>query len=103
MQKTFCSNLINRTVCLLLVAVFLSTYPTGMTALALCLDETENHVIGPNLYLADCHSSLQVDQIISDEHYSALVERENNKCTDVSLTNANTLNRPSKKKSTGLL
>ncbi len=96
MLRIFYNNLINRTVCLLLVAVFLSTFPTGATALAFCLDEEENHIVGQNLYLADCHSSVEVDLLLSDEHCSALAEKENNDCTDVSFTNANKLNRPSK-------
>jgi hypothetical protein len=67
-----------------------------MTALAYCLDEEENHLVGQNLYLAACHSSVEVDVIFSDEYCSALTEKENRNCTDVSLTNANILNRPSK-------
>jgi|GEM_PF-1379717 len=96
MLNFFYYNLINRTFCLLLVAVFLSTFPTSMTALAYCLDEKENHLVGQNLYLAACHSSVEVDVIFSDEHCSALTKKENRNCTDVSLTNANILNRPSK-------
>ena len=36
---TFYNNLINRTVCLLLTLIFLSTFPAGPTALAFCLDK----------------------------------------------------------------
>ncbi len=96
MLRIFYNNLINRTVCLLLVAVFLSTFPTGATALAYCLDEEENHLVGQNFSLANCHSSVEKELLLSDEHRSALAEKENNDCTDVSLANANILNRPSK-------
>jgi len=96
MLKIFCNKSINRTVCLLLVAIFLSSFPTGATALALCLDEGENHIVDQNFYLAGCHSSVDKDLLLSDEHCSALAEKENNDCVDVSLTSANKLNRPSK-------
>ena len=96
MLNIFLNNLINRTGCLLLVTVFLSTFPTSSTALAFCLDEQEIHIVSQNLYLADCHSAVEVGLILSDEHFSALVEKGKNDCTDVSLTNANILNRPSK-------
>ena len=96
MLKIFYNKLINRTVCLILVGVFLSTFPTGATALALCLDENENHIVEQNFYLADCHSSEGAGLFLSDEYCSALAEKENNDCVDVSLTNENTLNRPSR-------
>ena len=96
MTKIFSKNIFSRVICLFLTAVFLSSFPTGETALALCLDEDENHIVDQNFYLADCHSSVDADQLFSDEHCSALAEKENNNCVDVSLTNANTLNLPSK-------
>ena len=83
-------------ICLVLAAIFLSSFPAGTTALALCLDEDENHIVDQNFYLADCHSSVDADLLLSDEHCAALAEKENNNCVDVSLTNASTLNRPSK-------
>jgi len=96
MLKIFSYNVINRAVCLLLVAIFLSTFPTGTTALALCLDGQESHVVGTNLYLADCHSASETGRTISNDHFSALSKRSNNDCTDVSLENANALNRSSR-------
>jgi len=96
MLKIFYDKIINRSVCLLLVAVFLSSFPTGTTTLAFCLDEQENHVVGQNFYLVDCHSSNEIGRIYSDEHFSALAEKRGNDCTDVFLTNANILNRPSR-------
>jgi hypothetical protein len=85
----------NRLICLVLAAVFLSSFPAGTTALALCLDKDENHIIDPNFYLADCHSPVDTDLLLSDEHCSALAEKENNDCVDVSLSNQNAFNRPS--------
>ena len=85
----------NRLICLVLAAVFLSSFPAGTTALALCLDKDDNHIIDPNFYLADCHSSVGTDLLLSDEHCSALAEKENNDCVDVSLSNQNAFNRPS--------
>ena len=96
MIKIFSKNIFGRVICLFLTAVFLSSVPAGETALALCLDEDENHIVDQNFYLADCHSSVDADLLLSDEHCSALAEKENNNCVDVSLTNANTLNLPSK-------
>ena len=96
MIKIFSENLFNHTVCLLLVSVFLSTFPTGATALAFCLDERENHVVGQNFYLANCHVAIETPLTLSEEHCSVLNKGKNNDCTDVSLTIANKLNRPSK-------
>jgi hypothetical protein len=96
MMKMFYNKIINRFVCVLLVAVFLSSFPTGTTTLAFCLDEQENHVVGQNLFLVDCHSSIEIGRIYSAEHFQALVEKRGNDCTDVSLTNATILNRPSR-------
>ena len=96
MLNIFLKNLINRTCCLLLVIVFLSTFSTGSPALAFCLDEQESHVAGQNLYLVNCHSVVEAGLIPSDEYFSAHVEKGKNECTDVSLTNANILNRPTK-------
>ncbi len=85
----------NRLICLVLAAVFLSSFPAGTTALALCLDKDENHIIDPNFYLADCHSPVDTDLLLSDEHCSALAEKENNDCVDVSLSNQNAFKRSS--------
>ena len=85
----------NRLICLMLAAVFLSSFPAGTTALALCLDKDKNHIIDPTFYLADCHSHVDKDLLLSDEHCSALAEKENNDCVDVSLSNQNAFNRPS--------
>jgi hypothetical protein len=85
----------NRLICLMLAVVFLSSFPAGTTALALCLDKDENHIIDQNFYLADCHSPVDTDMLLSDEHCSALAEKENNDCVDVSLSNQNAFNRPS--------
>ncbi len=96
MTKIFSKNICSRVICLFLTAVFLSSFPTGEAALALCLDGDKNHIVDQNFYLADCHSSVDADLLLSNEHCSALAEKENNNCVDVSLTNANILNLPSK-------
>ena len=96
MRYIYIKNFITRTVCLLLAAVFLSTLPKGMTALAFCLDRQQSHVVGTNLYLTDCHSASETGRIISNEHFSALTRKSNNDCTDISLANANVLNRSSR-------
>jgi len=96
MTKIFSKNIFSRVICLFLTAVFLSSFPTGETALALCLDEDENHIVDQNFYLADCHSSVDVDLLLFIEQCSVRTENENNDCIDVSLANAHTLNRPSK-------
>jgi len=79
-----------------LTAVLLFSYPTGAAALALCLDQEENHIVDQNRYLDNCHSFADTYLPLSEEHCAARTERENNDCVDVSLTNANILNRPSK-------
>jgi hypothetical protein len=96
MTKIFSKNIFIRVICLFLTTVFLSSFPAGATSLALCLDEDENHIVDQNSYLANCHSYVDSNLLLSDEHCSALAEKENNDCFDVSLTNANTLNLPSK-------
>lgn len=96
MIKNFYNYLINHSVRLLLTVVFLSSFPTGASALSLCLDNEGNHIVDQNLYLADCHSSVEANLLLSGEHCSAFAEKENNNCIDVSLMNANILNRPSK-------
>ena len=95
MTEILSKKLFNRFICLVLAAVFLSSFPAGTPALALCLDKNENHIIDPNFYLADCHSPVDTDLLLSDEHCSALAEKENNDCVDVSLSNQNAFNRPS--------
>ena len=96
MNKIFCKNAFNRVICLLLAAVFLSSFPTGATALALCLDEGRNHVVDQgHLYLADCHSSVEAGQSLSYEYRSTLAGQERNNCVDISLSNENAVSRPS--------
>ena len=89
-------NSFHRVICLLMIAFLLSSFPAGSSALALCLDEEENHLVDQNLYLVDSHSSEEANLLFSDEHCSVLAKQENNDCVDVSLTNANTLNLPTK-------
>lgn len=96
MTKFFYKNKFNRIICLLLTVTFLSSFPAGATAFALCLDEDESHLVDPNINLFDCHSSVEANLLLSNEHCFALTEKENSDCVDVSLTNANILNRPSK-------
>ena len=96
MSTIFSKNTINRLISLLLIVVFLSSFPTGASAKALCLDEEENHIVDQNLILAGCHSSVDTYLPLSAEHCSALAEKENNDCIDVSLTDINTVNLPSK-------
>jgi len=97
MLRTFSQNTFNRIVSLLLTAIFLFSYPpTGAAALALCLDQEENHIVDQNRYLDNCHSFTYTYLPLSEEHCAARTERENNDCVDVSLTNANILNLPTK-------
>ncbi|MFC1837572.1 hypothetical protein ACFLYW_02700 [Thermodesulfobacteriota bacterium] len=96
MTNYFYRNTYNRVINLLLVVVFLFSYPTGATALALCLDQDENHIVDQNLYLDNCHSATGTFLPLSEEHCSARAEREDNDCVDVSLSNANILNLPPK-------
>ena len=96
MTKIFSNHIFNRVICLFFAAVFLSSLPTGATTLALCLDEDDNHIVGQNFYLSCCHSSAATGQLLFDQQCSALAEKKNNDCVDVSLTNANILSRPSK-------
>ena len=96
MPRTFSQHIFNRVVSLLLTVIFLSAFPTGASALALCLDEEENHIVDQNLYLDYCHSFAETYLPLSEEHCSALAEKKDSDCVDVSLTNANTLNLPSK-------
>jgi len=76
-----------------LVTAFLSSFPTATTSLAFCLDEQENHVVGQNLYLVNCHSTDETARLL-DENFSVLAEKRKNDCTDVSLSSVNILNRP---------
>jgi hypothetical protein len=96
MTKFFYKNKFNRIICLVMTVTFLSSFPAG--ALALCLDsaEEESHLVGQNLNLVDCHTSVEAKLRLSSEHYSASTEKKSNDCVDVSLTNANTLNFPTK-------
>lgn len=96
MNNCFYKNTFKRVVSLLLTVVFLSSFPAGTSALALCLDEEESHVVVQDFYLVDCHSAVEEGLSLSEEHFFALAEKEKNDCIDVSLTNANILNRPSK-------
>ena len=96
MINSFYNNTFKRLVNLLLAVVFLSSFSTGASARALCLDEEENHLVDQNFYLADCHSSVDADPPLFIEHSSVRTEKENNDCFDVSFSNAHTLNRPSK-------
>ena len=96
MNYNFYNNTFKRLVSLLLAVVFLSSFSTGGSAKTLCLDEEENHLVDQNFYLADCHSSVDVDLLLFIEQCSVRTENENNDCIDVSLANAHTLNRPSK-------
>jgi hypothetical protein len=96
MFKVFYNNIINRIVSLILTAAFLFSYPTGAAALALCLDQEENHIVDQSLYFDNCHSFADTYLPLSEEHCSARAEREDKDCVDVSLTNAYILNLPSK-------
>ncbi|MEN8233122.1 MAG: hypothetical protein ABFR35_10655 [Thermodesulfobacteriota bacterium] len=88
-------NIFNRVISLLLTTIFLSSFPAGAADLSLCLDESNNHVVNQKqLHLADCHSSVEANLLLSDEQSSALTEKESNNCVDVSLANANAVNRP---------
>ncbi len=96
MNKIFCKNAFTRVICLVLAAVFLSSFPTGATALALCLDMDKTHVVDQDhLHLADCHSSAEAGQSLLYGHYSTLAGKENNNCVDIALSNENAVNRPS--------
>ena len=92
----FSDNLINRTICLLLIVIFLSTFPTVASAFSFCLDEQKNHIVGKNFYLANCHIANEAPQTFPDDNFSVLFEEKNSDCMDVSLSSANILYRPSK-------
>lgn len=96
MLKFFYNNIIFRIIGLLLTAIFIVSYPTGAASMVLCLDQQDNHLVPQRIYLDNCHTIADTYLPLSEEHYSAREERENNDCVDVSLTNANILNRPSK-------
>ncbi|MBW2466692.1 MAG: hypothetical protein JRF02_05270 [Deltaproteobacteria bacterium] len=66
--------------------------------MAFCLDEQKSHIVDQSLYLVDCHSSNEADRSISEKHFSIIAEKRKSDCTDVSLTNANILNRPKRRK-----
>jgi hypothetical protein len=88
-------NIFNRVISLLLTTIFLSSFPAGAADLSLCLDESDNHVVNQKqLPLANCHSSAEADLLLSEKHCFALTEKESNNCVDVSLENANAVNRP---------
>ena len=93
MLNIFLKSIIKRKVSLLLITVFLSSFPTGTTSLAFCLDEQENHVVGQNLYLVNCHSTDETARFF-DENFSVLAEKRKNDCTDGSLSSVNIFNRP---------
>jgi hypothetical protein len=94
--KMFSDNVINRSVCLLLIVILLATFPTGASSLTFCLDQEENHIVGQNYYLANCHTANETSPTFSEENCSALFEGESSDCNDVSLASANILYRPSK-------
>ena len=95
MIKISNKSIFNRVICLLLTAVFLSSFPAGTKALALCLDEGENHVVDQgHLYLADCHSSVDAGQPLFYEYRSTIAGPANNNCVDISLSNPSAVNRP---------
>ena len=96
MLKVFYNNIINRTVCFMLSAIFLCSFPSGAAASAICLDQEKSHIVEQKFYLDDCHSSVETYLPLSEEHCSALADKENNECVDVSLANADILNLPSK-------
>ena len=96
MLKIFYNKLRNRTLCLLLIAFFLTSFPANGSAFALCLDGTENHVVSRNPILASCHPPEAEKLLPSGEHCLAQAEKENNDCNDIALSNPHKLNRPSK-------
>ena len=96
MIKVVSKNSFHRVICLLMIAFLLSSFPAGSSALALCLDQEENHIVGQKLYLDKCHSFADTYLPLSEEHCSARAEKEKNDCVDVSLTSANALNFPTK-------
>lgn len=97
MIKIFSNKLFSRVTCLVLAAIFLSSFSGSATDLALCLDEEENHVVDQEyLHLADCHSSVEAERPLFYEHCFTLAGEESKDCVDISLTNANAANLPSK-------
>jgi hypothetical protein len=96
MTKIFSKKSFNRVICLVLAAVFLSSFPAGATALALCLDMDKIHVADQKYLLTpDCHSSNDTHNLINNQPNATLISREANDCVDVSLSNRNALRRPS--------
>ena len=52
------SHKLYRSIRLLLVALFLIVFPSGNTALSLCLDDEQVHLVqSKHLHLMDCHSA----------------------------------------------
>ncbi|MBW2501934.1 MAG: hypothetical protein JRD39_03235 [Deltaproteobacteria bacterium] len=96
MLKIFYNKLRNRSLCLLLIGFFLTSFPAGGSAFALCLDGTGNHMVSRNPILAACHPPEAGKLLPSGEYCLAQAEKENNDCTDIALSNPHKLNRPSK-------
>jgi len=78
---------VNRSIRLLLVALFLSVFPSGKTALSLCLDDEQAHLVqSKHQHLMDCHSA-------SGEHLPETVaaqftffDEDDGSCVDVMLS-----------------
>jgi hypothetical protein len=80
------SHNVNRSIRLLLVALFLSFFPSGKTALSLCLDAEQAHLVQQDLHLMDCHSE-------SNRHFAetfaarfTLLEEDDGSCVDIMLS-----------------
>lgn len=94
MIKIFAQNKLNWSIRLFLTAIFLSSFTTGTTASALCLDDNEKHIVNQHFYLADCHFSVGPDRFFNDECSATLKEKRSKDCVDVSLANASAFHLP---------
>ena len=96
MTKILSEKSFNRVICLVLAAVFLSSFTADTSGLALCLDMDKTHVIDQQyLFIADCHSSNDDNNSKVNQPNSTLVGREASDCLDVSVSSKNALRRPS--------
>lgn len=65
-----------RLICLLLTVIFMSSFPRGATALTLCLDGDNNHLVDQHFYFADCHYSVEAGLLLSNKHITAPAEKK---------------------------
>jgi len=83
-------HIVNRTIRLLLVAVFISVFPSGKTALSLCLDDEQAHLVyRQHLHLMDCHTAPGDRHPETSFALHALLEKNGEPCVDLMLSTYN--------------